>query len=107
MKNPLLEEFKTPFGVPPFEDIKEEHFLPAFKTGIEIHKKEIEKIINNPEEPTFKNTIEALEKSDEVLNRVSYTFDSLLGSLYTEKMREIDKEISPVLTNHYDEIFMN
>jgi peptidyl-dipeptidase Dcp len=107
MKNPLLEEFKTPFGIPPFEDIKEEHFLPAFKTAVEIHKKEIEKIINNPEEPTFKNTIEALEKSDEVLNRVYYTFYALLDSLYTEKMREISKEILPALTNHYDEIFMN
>ena len=107
MKNPLLEEFKTPFGVPPFEDIKEEHFLSAFKKAIEIHKREIEKIVNNPDEPTFKNTIEALEKSDEVLRRVTNIFWALLDSLYTEKMRKIDKEIRPVFQKHYDEIFMN
>lgn len=107
MENPLLKEFKTPFGVPPFEEIKEEHFVPAIVVGIEIHKKEIESIAKNPEPPTFKNTIEALEKSGNLLQRVTDIFYVLNGCMTNEKMQKIAKEIAPILSKHRDEIMMN
>ena len=68
--NPLLEPWTTPFQVPPYDKIKTEHFLPAFKAAIEQNRKEIDAIINNPQPPTFANTIEALEYSGELLSKV-------------------------------------
>ena len=68
MKNPLLEEFKNEYGIPPFELIKEEHYLPAFDKAIDEHAKEIKLIIDNKESPNFENTINALENSGEVLS---------------------------------------
>ena len=61
--NPLLKEWKTPLQTPPFNEIKNEHFMPAIQEGMRIEIAEVEEIINNSEKPTFKNTIEALEKS--------------------------------------------
>lgn len=106
-ENPLLKEFTTPFGVPPFDQIKEEHFLPAIKTGIEIHKKEIEAIIKNPEAPTFENTIEALEKSGRLLQKVTDIFYVLNGCMTNDNMQKIAKEVAPMLAKHMDEIRMN
>ena len=70
-ENPLLSEFSTPFGVPPFEQIKPEHYMPAFEEGIRQHDAEIAAIIANPETPTFKNTIEPLEFSGMLLTQVN------------------------------------
>lgn len=106
-ENPLLKEFTTPFGVPPFDQIKEEHFLPAIKTGIEIHKKEIEAIIKNPDAPTFENTIEALEKSGRLLQKVTDIFYVLNGCMTNDNMQKIAKEVAPMLAKHMDEIRMN
>ncbi len=106
-ENPLLKEFNTPFGVPPFDHIKEEHFLPAIKAGMEIHKKEIDEIINNNAAPDFKNTIEALEKSGTLLRKVYDVFSVLNGCMTNENMQKIAKEVAPMVAKHRDEIMMN
>ncbi len=72
--NPFFTEWKTPFSTPPFGKIKTEYYMPAFEKGIDEQKKEIEKIISNPDVPTFQNTIEALEYSGALLNKVSGVF---------------------------------
>jgi len=106
-ENPLLKEFNTPYGVPPFSQIKEEHFLPAIKAGIEIEKKEIESIAKNTEPPTFENTIEAIEKSGSLLQRVVDLFYVLNGCMTNDNMQKIAKEVAPMLARHRDEIRMN
>ncbi len=106
-ENPLLKEFNTPYGVPPFNQIKEEHFLPAIKAGIEIEKKEIESIAKNTEPPTFENTIEAIEKSGSLLQRVVDLFYVLNGCMTNDNMQKIAKEVAPMLARHRDEIRMN
>ncbi len=105
--NPLLKQFKTPFGVPPFDKIKEEHYLPAIKCAILEHKGEIEKIINNPEKPTFKNTIEALDFSGRKLRLITNIFFNQLSADTNDKLQKIAKEVSPLLSKHTDEILMN
>lgn len=106
-ENPFFKEFDTPFGVPPFDRIKEEHFLPAIKAGIELHKKEIEAIANNPAPPTYENTIEALERSGPLLRRASDVFSVLNGCMTNDNMQKIAKEVAPMLAKHRDEITMN
>ena len=107
MDNPLLITFNTPFGVPPFEQIKPHHYLPAFETGMQEHLKEVDAVINNPEEPTFENTIVALDKSGEVLARVSRIFFSLAEANTNDSLQKIQVEISPKLSAHYDAINLN
>ncbi len=106
-ENPLFKEFETPFNVPPFDLIKEEHFLPAIKIGIEEHKKEIEEIAKSIEEPTFANTIEAMEKSGKLLDRAYTVFSVLNGVMTDERMQMIAKEVAPLLSKHRDEIRQN
>ena len=69
--NPFFSEYTTPFQVPTFSEILDEHYLPAFEKGIAMHKKEIEEIINNPEDPDFENTIAALDRSGAQLGKVT------------------------------------
>ena len=106
-ENPLLSEFSTPFGVPPFEQIKPEHYMPAFEEGIRQHDAEIAAIIANPEAPTFKNTIEPLEFSGMLLTQVNLIFSSLTEAETNDELQAIAKEISPKLTEHYDNISLN
>ena len=106
-ENPLLSEFSTPFGVPPFEQIKPEHYMPAFEEGIRQHDAEIAAIIANPETPTFKNTIEPLEFSGMQLTQVNLIFSSLTEAETNDELQAIAKEISPKLTEHYDNISLN
>ena len=106
-ENPLLSEFSTPLGVPPFEQIKPEHYLPAFEEGIRQHDAEIAAIIANPEAPTFKNTIEPLEFSGMLLTQVNLIFSSLTEAETNDELQAIAKEISPKLTEHYDNISLN
>ena len=73
-KNPFFEEYDTPYGAVPFDKIKVEHFMPAFQEGIKQQTAEIEAIVNNPEAPTFENTLEAMENSGQLLSKVSYVF---------------------------------
>jgi peptidyl-dipeptidase Dcp len=106
-ENPLLSEFDTPFQVPPFDKIKEEYYLPAFKEGMEQQNMEIEAIINNPESPTFENTIEALESSGSLLRRVGNVFYVLNGSMTNDNMQKIAKEVAPLESQHEDNIRLN
>ncbi len=105
--NPLLTEWKTPFGVPPFPQIKEEHFMPAFLAGMEEQAAEIEAIASNPEPPTFENTLVALDQSGQLLSRVSKTFYNLNSANTNEKMQAIAKEVAPLLSRHRDDIRLN
>lgn len=105
--NPLLEEFDNQYGIPPFEEIKIEHYLPAFKKSIETHKAEIKEIINNVEKPSFENVLNAMEKSGSDLNKVSRVFYNLLSADSSDDLNKIASEISPILSRHNDEIILN
>lgn len=107
MENPYFVEWTTPFGVPPFEQIKEEHYVPAVKKGIEEQKAEIDAIVANTEVPNFENTILALDKSGELLGKVSGVFGPLNSANTNDNMQAIAREISPLMTQHRDNISMN
>ena len=96
-----------PFHAPDFSKISEDDYIPAFEQGMAIHKAEIDAIINNPEAPTFSNTIVALEKSGRMLGRVGAVFFHLTGTNTTDALDEINTEISPVLAAHSDSITLN
>jgi len=106
-ENPFFTEYDTPFGVPPFDKIKEEHYMPAYKKGMELEKKEVEAIVNNSETPTFANTIEALDNAGELLTRVNYTFGNLNSAITPDNMQQIAKDVAPLLSQHKDDIFLN
>ena len=105
--NPFFNEYETPFGVPPFEQIKAAHYMPAYLKGMEEEQKEIKAIINNPQAPTFNNTIKALEYSGELLNKVSRVFGSLNSANTNDTLQKINKELSPLLSKHRDDISLN
>ena len=105
--NPFYSDYETPFGVPPFKQIKEEHYLPAFTQGIAKEGQEIESIANNPDTPTFENTIEALEKTGKLLTKVSNVFDNLNSSMTNDAMQTIAKDIAPMRSEHRDNILLN
>ncbi len=105
--NPLVGDWDTPFGAPPFEQIKEEHFLPAFEEGMAAHTAEVAAISANPEEPTFANTIEALERSGALLERTNLVFINLNEAHSSEGLQELAKEINPRLSAHQDDILLN
>ena len=105
--NPLLEKWNTPFETPPFDEIKNEHYLPAFKEAIKLHNSEIDKIVNSTEEPTFQNTIEALEYSGELLTRVRNVFGAMRSAMNSDELQEISKEVIPMLSKHKDDINLN
>ncbi len=100
-------ESTLPFKAPDFSKISEDDYLPAFEKAMAIQKGEIQRIIDNPEPPTFENTIVALEKSGRMLGRVSAVFFHLTGADTTDKLDEIDSEISPKLSAHSDSILLN
>lgn len=107
MENPLLSESPLPYGAPQFDKIKTEHYLPAFKEGIAEAKKEIDAITSNPEEPTFANTIEALEFSGEKIDRVSSVFYNLLEAESSPEMQAIAEEVSPMMTEYSMYVSLN
>ncbi len=98
MKNPLIEESPLPYGAPQFDKIKTEHYIPAFEEGIRRARTEIDRIVNNPEAPTFENTILALEESGELLSRVSGIFYNLLEADSNEQMQQIRSGAAAALT---------
>jgi peptidyl-dipeptidase Dcp len=100
MENPLLTESKAPFGAPEFDKIRTEHYLPAFEAGIKEGKAEIDAIVANPDEPTFENTIEAMERSGSTLNRVASIFFNLMEAHTSDEMQEIAEKVSPMLTEY-------
>ncbi len=106
-ENPLLAEFNTPFNVPPFEKIKVEHYEPAFKEAMLQQKQAIDKIISCTEEPTFENTIEALEYSGELLSKVANVFYPLSSAHTNKQMQELAQKLAPMLSSHGDDINLN
>lgn len=105
--NPFLSDFSTPFGVPAFDEIKPEHYMPAFELGMEQQKAEIEAIVNNNEPATFENTIVALDQSGALLNKVSYVFFAQNSACTDSAMQAISRELSPKLSKHSDDINLN
>lgn len=105
--NPLLQESTLDFHYPPFDKIRDEHYAPAFEKGMADQLKEIEPIANNPEAPTFENTIVALEKSGELLGRVSRIFGNLAGANTNPALQKIETEMAPKLAAEQDAIFLN
>ncbi len=105
--NPLLGTFNTPHETAPFNEIKNEHFLPAFKASIEAGEKELEAIKNNPEAPTFENTIVALDHVGRSLGRTSGVFFNLLGAETNEELQGIAQEVSPLLTKFQNDVSLD
>ena len=107
MKNPLLTESTAPFGAPEFDKIKNEHYLPAFEQGIAEAKAEIDAIVANQEEPTFENTIEAMEYAGQTLNKVASIFYAVMEAHTDETKQQIAEQISPMLTEYSMYVSLN
>ena len=105
--NPFFETYKNKYGAPPFDKIKNEHYMPAFKEGILQQTKEVNAIADRKEAPTFENTIAALEYSGDLLKKVSSVFFNLYSCNTNEGMEKIATEITPILSEHNDNIYLN
>jgi peptidyl-dipeptidase Dcp len=105
--NPFFSAYNTPFDVPPFEKIMAKHYMPAFERGMAEGKTEIEKLVKSTGKPTFKNTIEALDRAGELLNKVSSVFFSQTSANTSDSLQKIEMDISPVLSGYRDEILLN
>lgn len=106
-ENPFFTDWDTPFGVPPFEKIMPEHYVPAYEEGMAREKAEIEAIVSNPDAPTFENTVLAYDNTGEFLRKVSTTFGCVTGTDMTPELEEIQVNMSPVLTGHRSDISLN
>ncbi|MBP7077620.1 MAG: M3 family metallopeptidase [Bacteroidales bacterium] len=106
-ENPFFTAFDTPYGVPAFDKIKNEHYLPAFKEGIKRQEQEIKAITDNKEAPDFENTILALDQSGEMLTTVSSVFFNLLSAVSSDSLQTIAKEVTPLVTDHQNNIMLN
>lgn len=106
-KNPFLESYTTKYEIPPFDQIEYGDYLPALEAGIEQKKAQIEEIVNNPDEPTFDNTIMALENSGEIFDKVTKVFFALNESNSSPEMVEISEKFYPAVTKFSDELTMN
>lgn len=105
--NPFFSKYDTPFEVPPFDKIKNSHYMPAFLRGMEDQKKEIHAILINKEEPTFKNTIVPLIYSGETLQKVGSVFGALNSANTNDSIQAISRELSPIQSKHRDDINLN
>ncbi len=106
-ENPLLQEWTTPFGVPPFGSIREEHFVPAFKEAIARQRAEVDTIAKDPATPSFANTIEALDASGELLSKVGSVFSNLSSAETNPRLQAINREVAPMLSALRDDIRLN
>ncbi|MEA5109415.1 Dipeptidyl carboxypeptidase [bioreactor metagenome] len=106
-ENPFFAEYDTPFGVPPFSEIKNEHFLPAIEKGIEEQTSEIAAIVSNPDPADFENTIAAYDYSGEMIRKVTGVFYNYNSSNTNDEIQALAKEIAPKLSAHYDNINLN
>ncbi len=106
-QNPLLKDENTPYGVPAFDKYKLEHYMPAFKEAISQQKAEVDAIVNNPEAPTFENTIVALDRTGALLDKVSSAFFNVLEADGNPEMDKIANEVSPMLSELSDGIILN
>ncbi len=105
--NPFFEAWTTPFGAPPFDRIKEEHFRPAYDRGLSEHNREIAAIADNAAAPSFENTIVALEDSGQLLRKVEAVFGNLSASHTDDALQEIERDLAPVLAKHWSDIYLN
>lgn len=105
--NPFMEEWDTPYGVPPFDSIDEGHFMPAMKKGILELRADIAAITGNPDAPDFDNTIVALELAGELVGDVASTFFNLAGTETNDEIKALQTELSPMLTREFDAINLN
>jgi peptidyl-dipeptidase Dcp len=106
-ENPFFTEWTTPFGMAPFDQVQEEHFLPAFEKAIAEERAEVEAIAANPDPPTFDNTLAALDATGELMNKVGGVFYTLVGAETNEEIQAIAKEVAPMRSNLRDDILMN
>ena len=106
-ENPFFSEYQTPFQVPPFDLIKQEHYIPAFKEGIVQHDKEIDAIVSSKQDPDFGNTILALDQSGELLTKVSSVFYNQTSVNTNKEIQEIARDVSPLVSQHRDNILLN
>ncbi len=107
MSNPLLQKSTLQYQAPPFNLIKDEHFKPAFDNGLKTHDIEIDKIANNPAKPTFENTLVALEKSGEDLNRATLVFFNLTSANTNPFLQKLEEEYAPIFSAHTDKLYLN
>ncbi len=105
--NPFFTEWETPFQVPPFEEIKPEHYLPAFKKGMDEQLAEIEAILSKEEEPNFENTIAAADRSGRLLDKVAGAFYPVNSANTTPELQVVNREVAPLLTEHQDKITLD
>jgi peptidyl-dipeptidase Dcp len=105
--NPLLADWTTPFGVPPFERIKPEHFSPAYAQAFATHAAEVAAIAADPADPTFANTIDRLETAGQAIVRVSSVFGVLSGAHTNDAILEIERELAPLEAQHWNKILMD
>ena len=106
-QNPFLTEWETPYGIPPFEQIKPSDYLPAFQEGIRQQQAEIQAIIDNPEAPTFDNTIGALDRSGMLLSKVAGVFFNITESDGSDELNAVMEQVLPIISEHSDNIYMN
>jgi peptidyl-dipeptidase Dcp len=105
--NPLLAEWDTPYGIPPFDSIEDQHYKPAFDKAIEELRADVAAIRDNPEPPTFENTFEALELAGESLTQVANVFFNITNTDTNDALQELEVEITPVLTRETDAVFLD
>ncbi len=105
--NPLLAEWKTPFGVPPFSEIRPEHFMPAFKETIARERAEVDAVAAAAAPPTFDNTVVAMDLAGDSLNRVRSVFQNLIGAETNPELQKINQDVTPLLTALRDDILLN
>ena len=105
--NPFFTDYDTPYQIPPFEKITEDHYMPAFIQGMKEQLEEIDVITNNPKPPSFENTIVELERTGETLNKVADVFFNLVSSNTNDQMDAIAAEVTPKLSAHSDAISLN
>ena len=106
-ENPFFAEWNTPYGVPPFDRIEPEHFLPALERGMSLHDAEIDAITSNNDEATFENVILAYDNSGKMLAQVALIFDMLCAAENTPALEKIQVEVAPLLASHADKILLN
>jgi peptidyl-dipeptidase Dcp len=105
--NPFFTTYQTPFEVPPFDKIDTTHYMPAFIEGMKQEMEGIEKLVNNPEAPSFENTILAFDRSGQLLTRVSKVFYNLNEANTNDQMQAIAREVNPLMSKHKDDIYLN
>ena len=106
-QNPFMQEWDTPYGIPPFDKIKIEHYMPAIKAGIAQHEAEVQAIVDNPAAPTFENTVAALELSGSLLTKVMGVLYNLSETENSPEMEALIEEVTPLQSQHSDNIYMN